>query len=257
MGGVLVCAGLSNLTAFGQNVLVTRKAPPGSVARFPARLTSFVGRVVELQEVERELGRHRLVTLVGPGGSGKTRLALEAARAWTGEQGWFVDLAPIEDDTRVDAALAVATDAPEGPGETPLEATSRRIGDTTTLLVLDNCDQVIAACARAVDVLLRACPQLRVLATSREPLRVEGERTWRVPPLSLPADGESLDGDAVLLFLDRANLSSGAAVRNSAAIHQICRRLDGMPLAIELAASRATVLPVTTSSPGFPTGSGC
>jgi predicted ATPase len=231
------------VSAFGQNVVVTPSAPAGSAARFPVRLTSFVGRVAELQEVGRELDRHRLVTLVGPGGCGKTRLALEAVRARSDEHRWFVDLAPIGVEG-VDAALAVATDSPEGLGETPLDAVVRHVGDTAALLVLDNCDQVVADCARAVDVLLRACPRVTVLATSREPLRVEGERTWRLPPLSLPGDGESLDGDAVLLFLDRAGLSPDVAVRDSAAIHDICRRLDGMPLAIELAASRATAVPV-------------
>jgi len=222
---------------------MTRVVSTGSIERLPVRLTSFVGRVAELQEVGRELERHRLVTLVGPGGSGKTRLALEAARAWTSGPRWFADLAPI-DSEGVDAALAVATDAPEGPGETPLDAVIRRIGQATGLLLLDNCDQVVAGCAHAVDALLRACPGLTVLATSREPLRAEGECTWRLPPLSLPSDRETLDGDAVLLFLDRAGLPPDVAVRDSAAIRDICRHVDGMPLAIELAAARAAVLPV-------------
>lgn len=222
---------------------MTSRAPAGSAVSFPVRLTSFIGRVAELQNVERELDAHRLVTLAGPGGSGKTRLALEAVRGRPGEHRWFVDIAGVDSDG-LDAAIAVAIDAPEGPGETALDATVRRIGESAALLLLDNCDQVVASCARAVDVLLHACPRLTVLATSREPLRVEGERVWRVPPLSLPADGESLDGDAVLLFLDRAGLDPEIAVRDSAAIRDICRRLDGMPLAIELAAARASVLPV-------------
>lgn len=240
---VLVCT-CPIVTLFGQNVTVTQDVLTGSASRFPVRLTNFVGRVTELRDVSRALERHRLVSLVGPGGSGKTRLAIEAARS-AGERRWFVDLASVEGGTGVEAELAAATDAPEGPGENPLDATVRRIAETPALLLLDNCDQVVAACARTVDVLLRACPSLTVLATSREPLRVEGEHAWRVPPLSLPAAGESLDGDAVLLFLDRAGLSPDAATRDLEQIHQICRHLDGMPLAIELAASRATVLPVT------------
>ncbi len=221
---------------------MTSHAPAGSAVSFPVRLTSFVGRVAELRSIELELDRNRLVTLAGPGGSGKTRLALEVVRRRPGEHRWFVDLAGVDNDD-LDAALAVSTDAPEGPGETALDATARHIGESTALLMLDNCDQVVAACARAVDVLVRACPRLSVLATSREPLRVEGEHVFRVPPLSLPADGESLDGDAVLLFLDRAGLATDVAIRDSPVIHDICRQLDGMPLAIELAAARAAVLP--------------
>lgn len=217
---------------------------PSVDAPLPVRLTSFVGRVRELQAVLEELGQHRLVSLVGPGGCGKTRLALEAGRAWTGGSRWFVDLATVGDDDEVDAALAVATGALEGPGERPLEATVRRIGDGRALILLDNCDQVVAACARVVHRLLQSCPGLTVLATSREPLRAEGESVWRVPGLSLPGDEEAVDGDAVLLFLDRASLAGDDAVADHAIIHEICRRLDGMPLAIELAASRATVLPV-------------
>lgn len=234
---------LSKCSPISQNVQMTSHAVAGSAVAFPVRLTSFIGRVSELQDVERALNRHRLVTLAGPGGAGKTRLALEVVRGRASEQGWFVDLAPVDGDS-VDAALAVATDAPEAPGESPIDATVRRIGESSALLMLDNCDQVVESCARAVDVLLRSCPKLTILATSREPLRVEGERVWRVPPLSLPADGESLDGDAVLLFLDRARLTTDVAIRDSAVIHDICRRLDGMPLAIELAAARASILPV-------------
>lgn len=223
----------------GQNISMAQTVPISPTARFPVRLTSFVGRVTEMRLVGDALGGRRLVSLVGPGGSGKTRLALEAARAWPEGERWFVDLAPVEPGG-VDAALAVGTDAPEGPGEPPLDATVRRIGEAPALLLVDNCDQVVAESARAVDVLLRACPGLTVLATSREPLRVEGEHVWRVPPLSV----DSINGDAVLLFLDRAGLSPDAASRDIERIHDICLRLDGMPLAIELAASRATVLPL-------------
>lgn len=191
-----------------------------------------------------KLDRHRLVSLVGPGGCGKTRLALEAARGWRGAERWFVDLASAKDDAEVDAALVAATSAQEGPGESPLAATVRHLGEVRTLLLVDNCDQVVAPCARAVDVLLRSCPALTVLATSREPLRVEGEHVWRVPPLSLPNDQQSIDGDAVLLFLERAALSPEAAATHRAVIHEIGRRLDGMPLAIELAASRAASLAI-------------
>jgi predicted ATPase/DNA-binding CsgD family transcriptional regulator len=210
----------------------------------PTRLTSFVGRVAELRDLNQALGRQRLLSLVGPGGAGKTRLAVEAAKAWEGERVWYVDLAPLQDDTSVDSALAVATGAPEGPGVDPLSAAARRIGDSTALILLDNCDQIVDGCAQAVDTLLRSCPSLTVLATSREPLRVEGELVVRLPPLSLPDDGDGLDGDAVLLFLDRAQLSPDSGMRDRAGIREICQRLDGMPLAIELAAARATALSV-------------
>jgi predicted ATPase/DNA-binding CsgD family transcriptional regulator len=226
-----------------ENVRVTVGAASVSVTHFPVRRTSFVGRVSELQHVAHQLNRHRLVSLVGPGGSGKTRLALEAARAHAAGQGWFVDLAPTQPG-EVGSTIAVAIEALQAPGESPIAAALRWIGDLQALLMLDNCDQVISACAEAVDTLLRQCPGLIVLATSREPLGVEGELVWRVPALSLPSDEEEVDGDAVLLFLDRAALAADEAVRDAAAIREICQRLDGMPLAIELAAARAAALPV-------------
>lgn len=209
---------------------------------FPAHLTTFIGRVAELRSVTAELDRQRLVSLVGPGGAGKTRLAIEAGRARHGR--WFVDLAMVATEEGVQAALAAAVDAIEAPGESPLQAAIRRIGDADGLLLVDNCDQVVEACAHAIDALLRGCPRLTILTTSREPLRVEGERVWRIPPLSLPSDDGELDGDAVLLFLDRASMPAAEAARNGARIREICRHLDGMPLAIELAAARATALPV-------------
>lgn len=204
----------------------------------PVRLTSFVGRRTELRRLAEDLGWQRLVTLVGPGGSGKTRLALEAASSWSEGPGYFVDLAPI-DAADVPGSLAVATAAPEAPGEDPVSATARRLGDRPALLLVDNCDQVVDACARAIDQLLRSCPRLTVLATSREPLRVEGEHLWRVPGLSL-SEGTEVS-DAVRLLLERCPRAADA---DRTTLDEICRHLDGMPLAIELAAARAAVLPL-------------
>lgn len=211
---------------------------------FPARLTSFVGRVREMRDVADRLRRHRLVTLVGPGGVGKTRLAIESAQEYALADRWFVDLAMVHGDTAVAAAIAAATGAIEAPGESPLQSAIRRIGDDPALLLVDNCDQVVGSCARVIDALLHSCPALTVLATSRAPLRVEGELVWRVPPLSLPTTDGSLDGDAVLLFLDRSGLAADSVAGEGETIHRICRSLDGMPLAIELAASRAAAIPV-------------
>ncbi|MFC7620329.1 LuxR C-terminal-related transcriptional regulator [Microlunatus sp. GCM10028923] len=223
-------------------VLATAATP------FPVRLTTFIGRATELRDVHAALDRRRLVTLVGPGGAGKTRLAIEAAQASTVDQKWYADLAPVDGDG-VEAALAAATGASEGPGEDPLLATVRRIDAARALLLVDNADLVLDACAQAVESLLRSCPGLVVLATSREPLRAEGEDVLRVPPLSLPSG--TGDGDAVRLFLDRALLAPDFEVRDRATIDEICRRLDGMPLAIELAAARVGTLSVADIAAGL------
>lgn len=212
--------------------------------RLPVKLTPFIGRTKQLREIRGRLRDHRLVTLTGPGGCGKTRLALRVAEEWTEGRRLFVDLAPLTLDAAVDSALAISIGAPEAPGERPVDAVARHIGDAPVLLVLDNCDRLIAGCAQVVDLLLRECGRLTVLTTSREPLRVEGELVKGIPPMSLPSSDDALDGDAVALFLSRADLDPDQASYHNAAVRRICERLDGMPLAIELAAARAATLPI-------------
>ena len=218
---------------------------PGAVTRaaasmIPEALTPLVGRDVELRDLTRLLADERFVTLVGPGGVGKTRLALEAARAASAGLtfgGCLVELAPVGDPAGVRAAIASALDLPDPTHLAEL------IGDRDMLIVLDNCEHVITTAAEIAEDLLRHCPGLRVLATSREGLRVGGETIWPVPPLE--AD------DAARLFVARAG-AAGAPLElsddNHAVIADICRRLDGLPLAIELAAARTRAFPITQIS---------
>jgi predicted ATPase/DNA-binding CsgD family transcriptional regulator len=222
----------------------------------PLELSSFVGREKELAEVGRQLEGNRLLTLTGSGGCGKTRLALATATDLVErfEDGvWLVELAPLVDPSLVPQAVASALGLREQPGRSPAEALSRYLGSRNVMLVLDNCEHLVEACAALAEALLRFCPRLRVLATSREALDITGEVAWPVPPLSLPdvrrlSDVESLPRyESARLFLERA-----AAVRpafalteqNAQAVAQICYRLDGIPLAIELAAARVKVLSV-------------
>ncbi|MEN3281202.1 MAG: hypothetical protein V7607_2342 [Solirubrobacteraceae bacterium] len=226
--------------------------PPAPATDLPRQLTSFVGRERELSELEGLLGHTRLLTLTGPGGCGKTRLSLELAsrRAEEFEAGVrVVELASIGDPALVvdqtAAALGVLTRS-EGD---PVEGLARQIAEQHLLLVLDNCEHLIDACARLADRLLRECPGLRVLATSRERLRIEGEVAWRVPSLSLPEShpdmAELERSEAVRLFCLRAAQAAPGFVldgENVVPVAEICRRLDGMPLALELAAARAGAL---------------
>ncbi|GAA1856208.1 BTAD domain-containing putative transcriptional regulator [Actinomadura bangladeshensis] len=224
----------------------------------PAQLTSFVGREEELRRVGKMLAGGRLVTLLGPGGAGKTRLAIEAAGREDGEV-CFVDLAPVVAD-EVPKALLGALGLRAGgmrpaPGEPSPDAVERLVtalDGRRMLLVLDNCEHVVAAVARITHRLLSACPRLRVLATSREALAITGEALRPLPPLEVPPDGvpaaETQEYPAVRLFLDRAEaVRPGFAVDegNVGAVLRICRALDGLPLAIELAAARLRSLPVT------------
>ena len=202
----------------------------------PASLTPLVGRDVELRDLTALFDDRRFITLVGPGGVGKTRLALEVARARSGSLaygGCLVELAPVGDPAAVRAAIAFALDLAD-PNQL-----AAMIGQRDLLIVLDNCEHVIATAAEVAEDLLRRCPGLRLLATSREGLRVSGETIWPVPPLA--AD------DAVALFVDRAR-AAGAPLDLSDdqayVIGEICARLDGLPLAIELAAARARAFPI-------------
>ncbi len=216
----------------------------------PIALTSFIGRDRELREVARLLDRSRLLTLIGAGGSGKTRLALEAATARLGacDDGvWLVELAGLGDPALVAAEIASALGLTLPFQRPALEGLGAQLSQSRRLLILDNCEHLVAACAALAEYLLGACSGLSILATSREPLRVPGEVTWRVPSLTLPDPGRSVKPaelasyESVRLFCERAgDVASGFALgdANAGAVAEICRRLDGMPLALELAAAR-------------------
>jgi predicted ATPase/DNA-binding SARP family transcriptional activator len=210
--------------------------------RLPARLTSFVGRQQELREVVDRLTHTRLVSLVGPGGAGKTRLSTEIAATLTGSgvTAWFVELAGVGESSDVAAAVLGAVglreirmlERPPQPAE-PVDRLVEALAGQHCLIVLDNCEHVITAAATLADTLLAHCPALRILATSREPLAITGEAVFPLGPLAPP--------EAVRLFVDRAVSAHPGFVldeRNTPAVDEICQRLDGLPLALELAAAR-------------------
>jgi predicted ATPase/class 3 adenylate cyclase/DNA-binding CsgD family transcriptional regulator len=209
----------------------------------PVQLTSFVGRGAQMTDVEKLLVDNRLVTLTGAGGAGKTRLAVEIAARIAPEfrDGvWYVDLAPITHPGVVPVTVARALGLPDQPGRSTMDTLLRFVRDRQMLVVLDNCEHLLDASAELIVALLGAAPGLTVLATSREPIGVAGEVSWRVPSLSL-AD------EAIELFVDRARRARpdfAVTGDNVAAVGEICRRLDGMPLAIELAAARVRALAV-------------
>lgn len=218
-------------------------APTRPAPVLPAPLTSFVGRVSERAELAEMIKDGRQVTAVGPGGVGKTRLALAVAAEAAGEYAdgvWFVDLVPVTDPGMIATAVAGALGLGEQPGRDMTDSVVAALADRHALLVLDNCEQVVDGLALFLERLLATCPRVTVLATSRARLMVPFERVYPVPPLSLPVDGES---DAVALFRQRAEAvgrSLDPALRDQ--IASICERLDGMALAIELAAARYPTL---------------
>ncbi|MFI9210568.1 ATP-binding protein [Streptomyces sp. NPDC053253] len=209
----------------------------------PAPLTAFVGRVRERGELAEAVKKHRQVTAVGPGGVGKTRLALAVAAELAGEFAdgvWFVDLAPVTDPGRVGAAVAAALGVGEQPGRGIDDSVFAVLADRQALLVWDNCEQIRDGVAPFLERLLAACPGVRVLVTSRARLMVPFERVFPVPPLSRAGGGDS---EAVELFLERSaavGLSWDPSVRDT--VVALCERLDGMALAIELAAARCPTL---------------
>jgi predicted ATPase/class 3 adenylate cyclase len=213
----------------------------------PALLSSFVGREHELNDVRVLVQESRLVTLTGSGGSGKTRLAMQSAAELldgTGEGVWLIELAPVADEGQVPLAVASALGMLDGIEISPLDTLLRALAAQAVLIILDNCEHVIDACAKFADAVMRNCPKVHILATSREPLGVDGERVYRVPSMTLPgADVETIEdleeSDAVTLFVGRA-ADSGFSLTNEGAplVASICKRLDGIPLALELAAAR-------------------
>jgi len=209
--------------------------------RLPVQLTSFVGRQAELAQVQQLLAENRVVTLTGAGGVGKTRLAIQVAAGIAGEFAdgvWYVDLAPITDPELVAVTVARVLGLPDQPGRSTMDSLLRFVRDRQMLVLLDNCEHLLDACAELVVALLSAAPGLTVLATSREAIGVAGEVSWRAPSLSL-AD------EALELFTDRArHARNGFTLTddNGAAVGEICARLDGVPLAIELAAARVRAL---------------
>ena len=224
----------------------------GGVHGFPAALTRFIGRDGPLRELAGLLGQHRLVTVAGPGGSGKTRLAAAVAGRVAGRFAdgvWLAELAPVRDPALVPAVVAAALGVPEQPGVPAMEVLARVLGRQQLLLVLDNCEHVIGAAAALCAGLLLATDDLRVLATSREPLAIAGEARYRLAPLTLPGPEDPPEGsEAVALFADRARRADARFELDRQAgpvVAKIVARLDGMPLAIELAAARVEALGVT------------
>jgi predicted ATPase/DNA-binding winged helix-turn-helix (wHTH) protein len=228
-----------------------------SPSNLPASVESLIGRAAELDELRDLQARCRLLTLTGPGGIGKTRLALELARQLSGrfEDGvWLVELAPLTDPEMVPVTIAAVLGLQLGVGAHSPERLGAALAGRNMLLVLDNCEHLIEAAARSAEALLRAAESLRILATSRELLRVDGEFNFRVPPLAVTNE-TTTDADiistcgAVELFLARArgaNVRFTAGAADLRVIGTICRRLDGIPLAIELAAARAASLGIDT-----------
>ncbi len=227
----------------------------------PQQLTSFIGREKEMAEVKRLLTVSRLLTLTGVGGAGKTRLALQVAAESVDDYPdgvWLVELAALSDPALVPTAAASALGLREEANQTLMETLADHLKPKRLLLALDNCEHQLAASATLADTLLKTCPNLHILATSREALDFAGERTYRVPTLSLPNTNRFsfiassdpsclLEYEAMRLFVERASVSQpgfALTVENAAAVAQVCRRLDGIPLAIELAAARVKVLSV-------------
>ncbi|MGE5376018.1 MAG: adenylate/guanylate cyclase domain-containing protein, partial [Bacteroidota bacterium] len=222
----------------------------------PAQLTSFIGRRKELEDVRKLLQHTPLLTLIGPGGTGKTRLSLQVA----GEQlsqyldgVWFVELAPIFDPLLVPRTTAIAIGLRDEPQRPVIEMLCDYLRDKTMLIILDNCEHLVDACAQMADKILHAAPHVRILTSSREALGIAGEVTYRVPSLELPRvdrlpSKDSLSQyEAVKLFIDRAVSaipSFTVTNENAPFVAQICQRLDGIPLAIELAAAKVRVLSV-------------
>ena len=229
-----------------------RRGGSGAPTTLPRPLTSFVGRERELDNVRRLLDISRLLTLTGAGGVGKTRLAValvHGLRAGDGAAVAFVDLAPLADPQLVAQTVASGLGVREQPGRPVLATLVEALQSKELLLVLDNCEHLVQACATLGYELLSACPDLSILATSREPLGIAGEIVWRVPSLSLPESEMPMEqlerAAAIQLFVERARAALPEfelSEQNARAVADVCRRLDGIPLALELAAAHAPLL---------------
>jgi predicted ATPase len=228
--------------------------PRRRIGNLPAEVTSFVGRRRELADLRRTLAEARLVSLVGPGGVGKTRLAVRIAtdlgRGFA-NGAWWVELAEVRDAALLMSTVVAALDLRDQASTEPSQTLLSYLRDSELLLVLDNCEHMLDASAHLVAEVLRAAPNVRVITTSREPLQTPGEHIVPVPPLELPSAGggqplsQLRENEAVMLFTERAAAASGSfelTGSNQSAVAHLCRRLDGLPLAIELAAVRTRVL---------------
>jgi non-specific serine/threonine protein kinase len=238
----------------GQSTSPVVFSSPQPRSNLPTNLSKFIGREKEIAEVKQALSEYRLVTLTGSGGVGKTRLSLQVATELLTQFSsgtWFVELAPITDPDLIPQVILTSAEMQIQQGRSALDSLMDFLREKTSLLVLDNCEHLIEACAKLADMLLNAAPNLKILASSREALGVKGEQAWHVPSLSIPdlkhlPDAEHLSQyESVRLFVDRAVLSQphfAVTDENANAVAQICSRLDGIPLAIELAAARVKVL---------------
>jgi predicted ATPase/transcriptional regulator with XRE-family HTH domain len=242
----------------GDVLAVVYGRPPEGLARIlpnnlPAQPATFIGRDRELSEVRGQVESCRLVTLTGAGGCGKTRLGLQVAAGLLGGSGdgiWLVELAAITSEDAVAPTISQALKITAEPGRAALDTLLDALAPQDMLIVLDNCEHLIDGCAKAADAIVRRCPQVHLVATSREPLGINGETIYRVPPLSLPGPGDTglraaESSDAVALFIDRARAQgTGLTLDEQTAplVVSICTRLDGLPLAIELAVARLRTL---------------
>jgi predicted ATPase/DNA-binding CsgD family transcriptional regulator len=230
--------------------------PPRVKHNLPRQVTQFFGREHDIAKLVEQIAEHPLVTLTGSGGVGKTRLSLRVAEEVVGHFAdgvWLVELAALVDPAFVPRAVTVMFGLHDQAGRSSLETLTDYLRPKAILLLLDNCEHLIGACAQLVDALLRVCPRVQVLATSREGLSIAGELIWSVPSLTLPDVGRTMDletvlaSEAVRLFAQRAQAAKpelALTEQNAATVARICQRLDGIPLAIELAAARARVLTV-------------
>ncbi len=225
--------------------------PPQRSTNLPAAQSSFIGRTKEQVKVTSLIVRHRLVTLTGPGGVGKTRLSIKVGEQVLSEYGdgvWLVELAALNEPALLPQTVMALFGIVAQSNISHIEALTNFLRTKTALLILDNCEHLIDACARLADTLLQNCPNLKILATSREPLGITGEAIYPVPPLGLPDLAQLLENfreyETVRLFEERAQLAStdfSLTLENASPVAQICHRLDGIPLAIELAAGHVSM----------------